>query len=251
MTSIKGPKILVVNINTTESFTRKCEEAAKAYARPSTEIMSVTAARGSRSMEDFYDEYLCTVGVIEAAKKIISKKKVDIIILGCAADAGLYALKEVFEIPVIGLVEAMIGMANILGYKFSILTFLNRFIPYMEILIRKYGQETRCTSIRSINMTVLDVGRKPGMVLRKLGEEGKKAVEEDGADVLLLGCTGMGGLDKELEKKVGVPVLEGYACAVKMAEAFFDYQLKPSKTHLFKKSEVKEVVGYLDILQPK
>ncbi|MEM2914864.1 MAG: aspartate/glutamate racemase family protein [Candidatus Bathyarchaeia archaeon] len=246
-----GPRILVININTTESFTKKIEKAAKAYARPGTEIIAVTATRGTPSMEDFYDEYLSTVGVIESAKKVMAKEKIDSIILGCAADAGLYALKEAFDIPAIGLVESMIGVANILGYKFSILTFLNRFVPHMELLIRKYGQESRCASIRSIDMTVLDIGAKPNLVFQKLEKEGRKAVEEDAADVILFGCTGMSDLDKKLEKKLGVPVLDGYACAVKMAEAIYDYKLKPSKTHLFKKSEPKEVIGYPDILQPK
>ncbi len=250
MKNVKGPRILVVNINTTESFTNKIKKAAKAYARPDTEIITVTATRGTCSMEDFYDEYLCTIGVVEATRKIMTKEKINSIILGCAADAGLYTLKEVFDIPAIGLVESMVGMANILGYKFSILTFLNRFVPNIELLIRKYGQEHRCASIRSINMNVLDIGSKPNLVFQKLEKEGRKAIEEDGADVILLGCTGMSNLDKKLEKKLKVPVLDGYACAVKMAEALYDYNLKPGKIHLFQKSEPKEVVGYPNILKP-
>ncbi|MBW1996451.1 MAG: hypothetical protein JRJ29_00660 [Deltaproteobacteria bacterium] len=55
--------------------------------------------------------------------------------------------------------------------------------------------------------------------------EGKNAVAEDGAEVICLGCAGLAGMDKAMEKEIGVPVLDGVVCAVKMCEAAFQYGL--------------------------
>ena len=48
------------------------------------------------------------------------------------------------------------------------------------------------------------------------------------------------GMDKSMEKILGVPVLDGVVCAVKMAEALIDYEVTTSKVRAFKYPESKK-----------
>jgi hypothetical protein len=68
------------------------------------------------------------------------------------------------------------------------------------------------------------------------------AVDEDGAEAICLGCAGMGPLDKAVERALGVPVLDGVACAVKLLEGLVDYDLTTSRVAAFKAPEQKEHV---------
>ena len=79
--------------------------------------------------------------------------------------------------------------------------------------------------------------------MSRLTEQGKKAIEEDGAEVLLLGCAGMAGADKILQSALQVPVLDGVVCAVKLAEILYDYGLRTSRVGFFKTPEKKKYRG--------
>jgi allantoin racemase len=116
---------------------------------------------------------------------------------------------------------------------------MKRTWPQLEDLLLRYGMKQRCVSVRAIEMSVLETETKSEKVFEKLAEEGRKAINADRADVLLLGCAGMSGLDKDLQKALGVPVLDGVVCALKMAEGLIDYQVSTSKISAFKYPEPK------------
>ena len=130
-----------------------------------------------------------------------------------------------------------------LGHKFTILSVLARSRPSAENLVRQYGLQDRCASVRATGLSVLEVHSQRERLIRRLTEEGKKAVEMDGAEVLLLGCAGMAGVDKVLQSTLQVPVLDGVVCAVKLAEGLYDYGLKTSKVGFFKTPEKKRYLG--------
>lgn len=113
-----------------------------------------------------------------------------------------------------------------LGHKFSILSLKKKKIPQKEDLVRKYGLEKRCVSIR---ITGLGVVASDEEMREKLIQEGIKAVKEDGAEVLILGCAGMAGFDKKIEKIVGVPVIDGVISALMIMESFIRYGVSTSK----------------------
>jgi allantoin racemase len=137
-------------------------------------------------------------------------------------------------------------MACLFGYKFSIVTILERARPVFEELVRRVGLESKCASIRTTTLRVLDIEKDPSITLRILTEAGRAAIIEDGAEVICLGCAGMTGLDKPMEKALGVPVLDGVVCAIKFAEAAYDYKLKHSKVKAYMKPEPKEYVGLVE-----
>jgi allantoin racemase len=92
-------------------------------------------------------------------------------------------------------------------------------------------------------LAVLDIERDPDAARREIAVEGRRAVEEDGAEALCLGCAGMGPLDKAVEAEVGVPVIDGVAAAVKMLESLTDYGMSTSRVAAFKAPEAKELKG--------
>lgn len=242
-------KIKIINPNTTWNMTLEIEKAAKQFARPDTEITAVSPESGPVSIESMYDEALAQPGVLEEIKKGL-KDGFDGFILACFGDPALYAAREVSDIPVIGIAEAAMLMACMLGNKFSILTVLKRIIPMMEEVVMKYGLKSRCASVRATDLSVLELEEDIDKTKKILLEEGRKAINEDGAEVLLLGCAGMAGLDTELEKELGVPVIDGTVAAVKFLEGMYDYGKKTSKVLTFKPPEKKLIKGYPKILQP-
>jgi allantoin racemase len=94
---------------------------------------------------------------------------------------------------------------------------------------------------------VLDCERDPEAAGREIVRAAKLAIEEDGAEAICLGCAGMGPLDKAVSSEVGVPVLDGVACAVKLVEGLLDYGLATSRVAAYKEPEPKEIVGYSSV----
>ncbi len=240
-------KILVINGNTSEEMTADIDRTAKKFARPDTEITTIRPAYGPRSIEGHFEEYIASAAVLEEVAR--HRDEYDAFILACYSDPGLAACREITDKPVLGIAEASMHLASQLGHKFSVVTVLPRVKPLLENLVRYIGLENKCASIRCTDLTVLEVESDPDRAVRELTEEAGKAVKEDGAEVICLGCAGMGPLDKRIEKEVGVPVLDGTVSAVKTAEILYDYQLKTSKVAAFAWPEKKELVNTSPVLQ--
>lgn len=230
-------RLLLVNPNTTREMTESIEACARRYARPETEIVAMNPERGPASIEGFFDDVIASEATLDLL--IQQRGKFDAYIIACGGDSGLFAAREIMEAPVIGIGEAGMLTACMLGYRFSILDALDRERPQVEDLVRRYGMKDRCASIRAVEMPVLETGTKSEHVRNRLIQEARKALEEDEAEVILLGCAGMSGLDKTMEKILGVPVLDGVVCAVKMAEGLIDYGVSTSKIKAFKQPEAK------------
>ncbi len=241
-------RIKIINPNTTWEMTHSIQESAVGAARSSTEIVAVSPAAGPVSIESYYDEQLAIVGVLEEVL-LGEKDSYDAYIIACFGDPGLYAAREITSAPVIGIAEAAMLTACMLAPKFSVLTVLARSQMITEELIRKYGLWERCASLRSTGLSVLDFENDPATGIRELKRAGEIAVREDGAEALLLGCAGMAGLEDELENTLKVPVINGVAAAVKMAESLFDLGKKTSKVKTFSRPEPKTIVGYENIFQ--
>jgi len=135
-------------------------------------------------------------------------------------------LRELTDKPVIGIGEASMLLALPLGHKFSILSLKRKKIPQKEDLVKKYGLENRCASIRATGLGVVANDKEKR---EKLIQEGEKAVTEDRAEVLILGCAGMAGMDKEIEKAIEVPVIDGVVSALMLIESLIRYGALTSK----------------------
>ncbi len=225
-------KILVVNPNTSESMTRHLREELSRIKRPDTELTVVCPDKGPETIECAYDEALAIPPTLELVKKA-NREGYDAVILACFADPGLEASKEISEIPVIGIEESALHVAAMLGAKFSIMTPRKQRIPNRKEHVHTRGLDHFMASVRSLDLSVAETDADPERTKKRVLEVAKTAVEEDGAEVIILGCAGMAGYAPELESKLGVKVLDPTAVALKVAEAMVDLGLRHSKLGLF------------------
>ncbi|NPV45251.1 MAG: aspartate/glutamate racemase family protein [Firmicutes bacterium] len=241
--------IKIINPNTTQSMTKSIEKAAKKYAGKDTEIIAVNPVMGPDSIETYYDEYLSVPGVLEEIIKGDREERVDAFVIACFNDPGLYAARELTSKPVIGIAEAAITTAKFIAPCFSVVTVLNRSKHITKEIIRKYNAQDYCASVRATNLSVLDFDRCPEKGLEALAEESRKAVEQDGAECILLGCAGFVNFVEDLQKTLGVPVLDGVSPAVKFAEILVDMGCRTSKILTYGFPEKKQIIGFSDILK--
>jgi allantoin racemase len=235
-------RILVVNPNTTLEMTRDIGEAASRYARVGTEIATVSPEWGPRSIEGHYDDIVAAAATLEVVAE--RSGEFDGVVLACFGDPGLFAARETSRVPVVGIAEASMLVACTVAHRFSVVTVLPRVKPWIEDTVRLHGLESRCASVRTTPLTVLDCERDPAAAEREIVRASRTAIDEDGAEAICLGCAGMGPLDKAVEQAVGVPVLDGVACAVKLLEGLVDYGLFTSRVAAFKAPESKERLAH-------
>lgn len=125
------------------------------------------------------------------------------------------------------------AIARLLGHRFTTLTMLQQFIPYQQDLVRLFGFEAKCASVRAINVNVEECVTDRERTLRELTEQIRHIVAEDRAEVVILACAGLCGYDTELSRLSGVPVLDPVAVAVKVAEGLVGLGLSHSKVRKF------------------
>ncbi len=234
------PSILVINPNTTQAMTDDIRRSAEAVAAPGTEITCVSPDAGPRSIEGFADEVLASYHVVDKIAQV--RGEYDGIVIACFGDPALYAAREVADVPVVGIAEAAFHMASLVAYKWSVVTVLPRVLPMIKETVHRSGLWTRCASVRSAPLTVLEIEEDLGRAKRLVSVEGRKAIDEDGAEAILLGCAGMGPIDKAMQEELGVPVIDGTAAAVKMLEGLIAYGVTTSRIAAFMPPERKELV---------
>jgi hypothetical protein len=120
---------------------------------------------------------------------------------------------------VVSIAEASMAIACLLGHRFTTLTMLQQFIPYQQDLVRYYGFDAKCASVRAININVEACVTHRAQALRELTEQIRTIVSEDRAEVVILACAGLCGYDQELSRLAGIPVLDPVAVGVKVAES--------------------------------
>lgn len=234
-------RILVINPNTTTSMTDKIGRAAQAAASPATQIVAVNPKDGPPSIEGYFDEAFVVPGIIAEMAKAGA---VDAYVIACFDDTGLDAARCAAEAPVIGIGEAAFHLATLIAGKFSVVTTLARSVPAIEHNLSRYGLATRCARVRASDVAVLDLEQPGSDARQKVSAEIARAVREDGAEAIVLGCAGMADLAHEFSLEHGVPVLDGVACAVKLAEATAALGLRTSKVGGYAAPRAKRFAGH-------
>jgi allantoin racemase len=190
----------------------------------------VSLRKGPVHLEYHYYEHLNlgeTLGWVRWAEK----EGYDAVVIGCFYDPGLREARELVSIPVIFPAEATMHVAATLGHKFSIIVSRRKSIPRMESNVYIYGLERKLASFRSVEFTVPRMGSEPEKLEKAILKEAKKAIEEDGAEVIVLGCTLLSEFMKELTKKLKVPVLDAVVTSWKFAEMMADLHRKVGLAH--------------------
>lgn len=226
-----GPKILVVNPNTTSAMTDLIAAAARKVAAAGTEVVGVTAASGVGSVESNADEVRAAVGVLHA---VLDGEAggADGYVIACFGDTGLAAAKEAAAGPVVGMTEAAILTASLVARRFAIVTLPLRTREQSHRALREVGMGDRC-SVRAIDVRVGELAAAAATTLDAMTAEGRAALDEDGAEAIILGCAGLAHLVAPLRAALGVPVVEGVAAAVTMVEGLLAQGLSTSRAGTF------------------
>jgi allantoin racemase len=230
-------RILVINPNTTASMTRTIAKAAAAAAATGTEIVAVNPEFGPPSIEGYLDEAFSVPGLLA---EMVKAPGMDAYIVACFDDTGLDAARCSTESPVVGVGEAAFHLACLVAGGFSVITTLSRSVPAIEHNLTKYGLAARCRRVRAAEVPVLELELPSSNARERISNEIRKAVQEDRAEAIVLGCADFASL---LTKEHGVPVLDGVACAVKLCEALVSLGLKTSKTGGYALPRTKRYAG--------
>lgn len=236
-------RIKLINPNTTDSMTESCVHGARPYVRPGTELYGVCPQTGPASIECYYEDYLCVPGLLAEIRRG-EIEGADAYVVACFGDPGLLAAREATDKPVVGIAEAAIITARLLATSFSIVTILHRARHLVEAVVRQNGAQGWCRSIRTTDMGVLDFERDPQRGLAILADECRRAVRDDRAEAVILGCAGFTQFAHDLRGELGVPVIDGVVPAVKLAEALVDMGCKTSKVWTLSPPPAKEIKGF-------
>ncbi|MDX1414628.1 MAG: aspartate/glutamate racemase family protein [Candidatus Promineifilaceae bacterium] len=236
-------RVLLINPNTSEEFTKRVQKIADHYSSSETTAFAVNPRSGPKSIESVYDELLSSLGTLECALENLDD--VDGIVIACYSDhPTIYALREITDKPVLGIAEASMYVACMLGYKFSVVTTNEEWEPLLWDAVSHYGLKDRCASVRSTRMPVLTLeSASLEETYQLILQTARKAINEDDAEVICLGCAGMAGLDKRLQKELGVPVIDGVVSALKLLEGLLGYGVSTSKRRVYAHPQHKSVRG--------
>jgi allantoin racemase len=228
-------KLVVLNPNSAETVTAAIMESARRGAAAGTELIGITTKGGTRNVDSAFGDYLSGAFAIRTCLEAVAVHTPDAVVLAGFGRVGIDALKEALTIPVVSISEASMAMACLLGHRFTTLTMLQQFIPYQQDLVRLYGFEAKCASVRAINVNVEECVTNRDKTLAELKAQIQTIVTEDRAEVVILACAGLCGYDEELTRLAGVPVLDPVRVAVKVAEGFVALGLAQSKIRKFAK----------------
>jgi len=185
---------------------------------------------GPTSIESAYEEYRAVPGAIE---RLVEAERAgfDGAILGCFGDPGIEAAREMVRIPVIGPGEAAMLVAASLGHRFSIVTVLDTLDFLLHRLAWQVGVDRKLASVRAIGVPVLELGRDPQETFARMAREGALARDQDGADVIIMGCMTMAFQDRhsDLARSLGIPVVNPVHAAVRLMQAFCAMGLSHSR----------------------
>jgi len=240
-------KLLVLNPNTSEEFTKSIQKAGDVVKSAETTVVYMNPSKGPKSIESVYDELLSSSACMEIL--IENRMEYDGFIIACYGNHPVItAGREILMQPVIGIMEASLYLACAVGHTYSIITSGDRAVTMFQEAVKTFGIESRCASIRSTGTPVLALEGAGGLKVEELIlAEARKAVEEDGAEVISLGCAGMAGLDERLKRELGVPVIDGVTAAIKLVEALVGCGIQTSKRRAFSKLESKELINLPEV----
>ncbi|MDO5625123.1 MAG: aspartate/glutamate racemase family protein [Pseudomonadota bacterium] len=238
--------ILLINPNTSQAMTADIAAAARAVAAPGTVIDAVQPSFGPVSIESHYDEAFAAAGVAEQMHAARGQGH-GAVVIACFGDPGLEAAREATRAPVLGIAEAAFHAATMLATHFSVVTTMKRTCVMAERLLLRYGFERHCKGVHGTDIPVLAL--HGDAVLAQLEQASRAALARDGSSAIVLGCAGMAPLCAELTRRLGVPVIDGVAVAVKFAEGLAALGLGTAKQGDYAEPLPKPFTGWAQELR--
>jgi allantoin racemase len=225
------PKALVINPNTSQAMTNEIAVTAQEVFQPPWSCRVVHAPAGPESLESWTDYHIASVAIMPLIEE---SADVDGIVLACFGDPGLYLLKEISDVPVVGIAEASMSLALLLGARFGILAGMRRAVELMDSMVRTYGLEDRYAGTQSLDIRVLDFEQNRERTLQVL-EQASNKLRAKGAEVLLLGCAGLTAFVDDLQTRVSMPVIDPVEAGCRLLKTIHESKLNTSHIGLYSK----------------
>jgi len=209
-------KLLLLNPNTTAQMTDRMGEVAARVTAPGTELVLATASRGFPYISSRAEAQVAGAIALEMIAERVDQ--IDAVIMAAFGDPGLRAARELFDVPVVGMAEAAMLTACMLGEKFSLVTFSETLTPWYRESVEAAGLGARLASIRVPSNAFKSVVNVRAELRQPLLSEVEMAVSQDQADVVILSGAPLAGLAAEFGDAKAV-LVDPISAAVKQAEA--------------------------------
>ena len=203
-----------------------------------TTVRFVSLTAGPPSIETFNDEAMAVAEMLPVIET--EAGSADAIVINCMADPGVRAVRELVDVPIVGPAEASVSLAMQLGHSFAIVTIFDNGAPWTELQVRAMGVESRLAAAVGVDIPVLELEQDLEKTTAYLLAAARDCVENRGADVLILGCTGMYPVVERIRQELDVPVIEPLSAAFKTAETLATLGLAHSHRGLYRRPDLRK-----------
>ncbi len=234
-------KILVANPNTTASVTERLLAVGRRAAAPGTELIGHTAPRGVPYVSSRAEAQIAGAVLLETIAE--AGDTIDAVIVAAFGDPGLHAARELFDLPIVGYSEAAMLTALMLGRRFSVVTFASALEAWYAETIDLHGLTGRSAGVRCADRAFASLDGVQAEMEDRLVELARRAVEDDGADVVVLGGAPLAGLAARVRDRVPVPCVDAMVAAVKQAEALVTLDPAAPTAGRFRRPPGKPSIG--------
>ncbi|MDQ4005638.1 MAG: aspartate/glutamate racemase family protein [Actinomycetota bacterium] len=225
-------RIAFINPFGTEIYDEIIRETLVPYADERSTVDVLHIDNAPANIDYYWPKHLVEAAVFERVMAL-EEEGYHAVVVGCCYDPGVRVARELVDIPVIGPLEAAMNMASYFGHDYTIVTDHRKALPYLEDLVRLHGAGN-CRRVRCIDWWVTEMVKDPAAVAKEAVAECTRALEEDGSEVAILGCTIIGGCLERQIRDTGeygdLPILNPNLLALKTAETLADLALQGKYT---------------------
>lgn len=240
-------RIKIINPDVNEAISKIMKARAEKYCAPGTEICCNSPSFGVHSVDNMFTWNISAVSVLDELLKS-EKEGFDAYVIACFWNPGVLAAREITDKPVVGIGQASLMYAQMLGERASIICVGDTNLHIYKDDVQRYGMQNRIASYKSVNIASEDSFTNPSETCQKIAQAAREAVEQDHAEVILLGCGVMAEFSEKISELTGVPVINPIGAGVKMAESLAAMHLKNSKRYSYHEPVGTELVQIPGIL---
>lgn len=234
-------RLLVLNPNTSDFVTQRVAMQARRVAQPGTEIVTATGAFGARIIATRAEHAIAEHATLDALAR--HADGCDAVVLAVSYDTALRAAREMLPMPVVGITEAALLTACMVGTRTGVVMFGRRVLPLYQEVALLHGMAARIAGWRALESSAPYTTGDQSAVEQSIIDAVTDLVERDGCEVVVLAGAVMAGVPERLQARVPVPLLEGVSCAIAQAEMLVRLGLPKARTGSLSALPARELVG--------
>jgi Asp/Glu/hydantoin racemase len=234
-------RILFINPNVTEAITEIMAEEARRSAAPATTIVPATVRFGTQYVANRIEAAIAGHAVLDTIAE--QGEGCDAVVIAAFGDPGLYAAREMIDIPVVGVSEAAFLTAYTLGRSYSMVCLTERLRRWYVECAEEHGLDGRMASARALDVTIPDIATARETFKQHLVDLALRVVNEDNAEVVIMAGGPAAGVAREIQDLIPVPTIDGVSCAVRLAEMLVGLNARPPRRGSFARPPHKPAKG--------